>query len=37
MVKLPLCVSHSKALEEKGPLGPVWRNHDHLEPTYAFE
>ena len=36
MVKLPLCVSHSKALEEKGPLGPVWRNHDYLEPTYAF-
>ena len=36
MVKLPLWVSHGKALEEKGPLGPVWRNHDVLEPTYAL-
>ena len=36
MVKLPLWVSHSRVLGEKGPLGPVWRNQDILEPTSAF-
>ena len=36
VVELPLWVSHSNAIKEKGPLGPVWRNHDILEPTYAF-
>ena len=36
-VKVPLWVTYTEALEELGPLGPVWRNPDHLEPTYAFK
>ena len=35
-VKVPLWVSHSEALEWAGPLGPVWRNPDVLEPACAF-
>lgn len=35
-VKVPLWVTHTEALERHGPLGPVWRNPDHLEPTFAF-
>ena len=35
-VKLPLWVTHTEALEREGPLAPVWRDPDHLEPTFAF-
>ena len=35
-VSLPLWVSHRQALERLGPLGPVWRNPNVLEPVYAF-
>ena len=35
-VKVPLWVTHTGALKRDGPLGAVWRNPDHLEPTFAF-
>ena len=35
-VKVPLWVTHTGALDRHGPLGPVWRNPDQLEPTYAL-
>lgn len=35
-VKVPLWVTHTEALERNGPLGPVWRNPDVLEPSRIF-
>ena len=35
-VKVPLWVSYREVLNKVGPLGPAWRNPDHLTPTYAF-
>ena len=35
-IKVPLWVSHREALEKAGPGGPVWRNPDVLELSYAF-
>ncbi len=35
-VDLPLWVSHRRALEAFGPLGPVWRSPDVLVPSCAF-
>ena len=35
-VEVPLWVSHREALEQAGPLGPVWRNPDVLKLVCAF-
>lgn len=35
-VKVPLWVSHERALNDVGALGPAWRSPDALEPTYVF-
>ena len=35
-VDVPLWVSHSQAVERKGPMGEVCRGPDSLEPTAIF-
>ena len=36
-VHVPLFVSHRRALEEEGPLGPAWRTPNAAEASYAFK
>ena len=36
-VDLPLWVSHTRLLEEMGPLGKAWRSPEMLEPTHVFQ
>ena len=35
-VDVPLWVSYRERIENVGPLGRAWRNHETWDPTYAF-